>query len=175
MIKTNKKGFELLGGKTVGIIIGLLCLIVLLTLGAKIAGVRSQAETKERAQGMMNEIVSIMEKLNEGQSQEYFITAVHEWYLVRNFDVYPRSCNGDYECFCLCPDESYESCFSYDICKAPYYITLKKLPSDSGSARTLELHSPVKGSDELKQSLVITKNSDGYLITYKPLLQKVST
>ncbi|MBS3073844.1 hypothetical protein J4447_00130 [Candidatus Pacearchaeota archaeon] len=163
----NRRGFELLSGKTIGVLIAILCIVILLYLGSELAIVRGQYEQRKKAEGMMQEVVASIYSLKEiGSEKNYLVSSVKEWNFVvfREMDARsPPSCQSK-KCLCLCPEEDAISCYNYGVCKAPLNVILKDNGED---VRALEVSAPTKDADIRKSEIIIKKvSSESYEIGY---------
>ena len=103
----NKKGFELLGEHTIGVVIAVLCLIVLFYLLSVLFGFFRDQEHLKQAQGYLDEISSNVANLkNVGDYKDLIILSPSEWFISVWPDSdknYPPSCNK-VACICVSRD-----------------------------------------------------------------------
>lgn len=127
-MKTKKGSFELIGGKTIGILIALMCILILMYLGYKIASVRSEYENLKRAEAIIDEVTTIAANLDVGEYKDYIIPSLNEWIFYSTYQSLPKplSCvdekDKDTQCLCLCPLADEDSkipfeCYSGGTCK----------------------------------------------------------
>lgn len=99
--KKNKKAFELLGNHTVNIIVSILCILVLIYIGAKIY-FYEETDLK-KAESSVNEIITKMNELKENEIGKAMVVSPNNWF-VMFFDSehdMPTTCLGK-DCVCIC-------------------------------------------------------------------------
>jgi len=120
----NKKGLELLGKYTVGIFIGILCLVVLFILVGKLYTSYTQESDLEKARGNIVNIRSEIEalKLSDRIESDFISVQAEDWYLASypsNGIVHPEGeCLAKDSCLCMCNKancEGQKACQGFDF------------------------------------------------------------
>ena len=153
--------------KVMTIVIAVICVIGLVYLGNKLYSSKKEAEMKERAKGVIDEIVSILSGLNTGESKNYIDSSIDEWYLAtfRASENSPSACSGT-ACLCLCANNDFAACSNVNtgVCKGGMNVVLR----DSGNAvQYLQILTPSKNADTRKTRIFLSRISpDVYEIGY---------
>lgn len=142
----NKQG-KILENETLGIIIGVLCLVVLIFLGVKLFNLFKKTDV-EQAKASLERISSELSSIEKGEKVEadFFIESPNGWYVVSfsNEDSEkPLQCSGDF-CLCICDEDD---CGGRVVCKP----TSKKIKTfEDDDEKSVE----IKGITPLKIKLV---------------------
>jgi hypothetical protein len=95
MILKNKKGFNLLGEHTLGLVITVLCIIGLVYLGSILAGYYLNKQQLDQAKGSLESISFAIFNLDKiGDSKEILILSPKDWWI----NVFPE--NGKFPPSC---------------------------------------------------------------------------
>jgi len=98
----NKKGFTLLGEKTVGILIALLCIIFLVYVLAAIFSSTTTSEKEKQAESVLNGENGIITTINTAENKyDFLINSPSGWYLFGFTETKPNSCLSE-NCLCFC-------------------------------------------------------------------------
>lgn len=120
MRKLDKRGFWM-GEESGKFILGVIAVVLLILLMAKLIGIMRTNTQLEQAKNTLEGILDMIKSLEEGKTETLLIESPKNWYLM-NFGVkkgrieMPQTCGGQ-NCLCICKRRSKEGCEKEGICK----------------------------------------------------------
>ncbi len=163
----EKKGFSFLGNETIGIIVAVLCILVLVALGAKLYFTATSNSNLEKAQNNLDKIKLGMEEAKKSGFASVFVLQPTDWVITsfpyQYYAYKPEKCKLDY-CVCICEKSCSESDKNYLCIDEKEPINTEDATSEEGVSIIIK-NPPVL--------LKINYNKDrGYTITREKNEQK---
>jgi len=117
--KMNKRAEDILSPEVVKMVIAILCLIALLYLAYSMYSMFFKKTGIEQAKQSLEQLVTKINNMKEGQKDKYLIQNPKDWYLIvfKIGETMPKSCSGTKNCICICQKQDYTGCDNNGVCK----------------------------------------------------------
>lgn len=112
----NKKAILLKEG--INLFVAVIVIVLLIILITQIFSIFSNKNKLEQAKATLNQIVSKIESLEDGEKSSYMVLSPKGWYIIayEEGQEMPIQCGGK-NCLCICEEADAKKCESLGVCK----------------------------------------------------------
>jgi Tfp pilus assembly protein PilE len=158
----RNKNAEITIEEVAKIVLAVIGIIVLIVLAAGLYGIFTKKADLEQAKETLNQLMTKLEKLEEGDSGNYLITSPNDWYVIsyKKGESSPRDCAME-NCLCVCSGFNINDCNVGGVCqKTDKTIIMEQRSSIYNVANNVIIFSP------LPLSLKLINEGSNLKITY---------
>ena len=128
----------------IGIVLGIIGIVILFGLSAKLYGFFSGDDKKEEAISTLESMVEILEKIRDKENISYYLSDPKSWILISYTKAsvgLPNQCTGN-NCLCICPSKK----------------LLSGVDCDEGICQIIEKEARIEEEIEIPSNVILKSN-----------------